>query len=109
MEELLGRVECVSLHFVLKINRNKTSVMIVDRANNNSPEVRKIANGDVVQSYIYLGALISNSAGCVDEIKRRMTILTSAMDRLKKIWGTRNITEATKIRLVRALLFPVFL
>ncbi|XP_012553302.2 LINE-1 reverse transcriptase homolog [Bombyx mori] len=74
MEELLGRVERVSLDFGLKINRNKTSVMIVDRANNNSPEVTKIANCDVVQSYIYLGALISNTGGCVDEIKRRMAV-----------------------------------
>ncbi|XP_028036754.1 myrosinase 1-like [Bombyx mandarina] len=83
--------------------------MIVDRANNNSPEVTKIASCDFVQSYIYLGALISNTGGGVDEIKRRMAISRSAMDRLKKIWGNRNITKATKIRLVRALVFTIFL
>nr|XP_037868946.1 uncharacterized protein LOC119628915 [Bombyx mori] len=81
--------------------------MIVDRANNNWPEATKIANCDVVHSYIYLGAL--NTGGCVDEIKRRMAISRSAMDRPKKIWGNRNITKATKIRLVRALVFPIFL
>ncbi|KAL4720543.1 hypothetical protein ACJJTC_001440 [Scirpophaga incertulas] len=48
--------------------------MIVDRPNNKLPEVTKIANCDVVQSYIYLGAQISNRGGCADEIKRRMAI-----------------------------------
>lgn len=83
--------------------------MIVDRANNNSPEVTCIANCQVVQSYIYLGSLIANNGGCVDEIKRRMAISRSAMDKLKKIWGNRNITRATKTRLVKALVFPIFL
>ncbi|KAJ0179101.1 hypothetical protein K1T71_004813 [Dendrolimus kikuchii] len=42
-------------------------------------------------------------------IKRRMAITRSAMDRLGKIWRNRNITKATKMRLVRALVFPIFL
>ncbi|KAJ0176148.1 hypothetical protein K1T71_008322 [Dendrolimus kikuchii] len=102
-------MEQVSLDFGLKINRSKTKIMIVDRLKNNSPEVTKIANCDVIQSYIYLGALISNNGGCTEEIKRRMAITRSAMDRLGKIWRNRNITKATKMRLVRALVFPIFL
>lgn len=109
MEELLSKMESVSLGFGLRINRSKTKVMIVDRINNNSPEVTTIANCDVVQSYIYLGALITNEGGCAEEIKRRMAITRSAMDKLKKIWRNRNITKATKTRLVRALVFPIFL
>ncbi|KAJ0175277.1 hypothetical protein K1T71_009418 [Dendrolimus kikuchii] len=66
-------MEQVSFDFGLKINRSKTKIMIVDRLNNNSPEVTKIANCDVIQSYIYLGALISNNGGCTEEIKRRMS------------------------------------
>ncbi|CAH2238965.1 jg19289 [Pararge aegeria aegeria] len=31
------------------------------------------------------------------------------MDKLQKIWRNRKITKATKIRLVRALVFPIFL
>ncbi|CAH2235409.1 jg13268 [Pararge aegeria aegeria] len=103
------KMEDVSLEFGLKINRSKTKVMIVDRMNNNLPEVSKIANCEVVQSYVYLGALVSNNGGCIDEIKRRMAISRSAMDKLQKIWRNRNITKATKIRLVKALVFPIFL
>ncbi|KAJ0178601.1 hypothetical protein K1T71_005376 [Dendrolimus kikuchii] len=109
MQSLLTKMEQVSLDFGLKINRSKTKIMIVDRLNNNSPEVTKIANCDVIQSYIYLGALISNNGGCAEEIKRRMAITRSAMDRLGKIWRNGNITKATKMRLVRALVFPIFL
>lgn len=109
MEELLLKMEQVSLEFGLKINRNKTKVMIVDRANNNSPEVTKIANCEVVHSYVYLGTLISNNGGCIDEVKRRMAITRTSMDKMRKIWRNRNITKATKIRLVRTLIFPIFL
>ena len=109
MEDLLRKMESVSLEFGLKINRSKTKMMIVDRANNNSPKVTHIGNCNVVQSHIYLGVLISNNGGCADEIKRRMAITGSAMDRLRKIWKNHNITKATKIRLVRALIFPIFL
>jgi len=99
----------VSLDFGLRINRNKTKVMIVDRANNNSPEVTRIAGCEIVQSYVYLGALISNNGGCADEIGRRMAISRSSMDRLGKVWRSRNITRTTKIKLVKALVFPIFL
>lgn len=109
MEELLHRMERVSLEFGLKINRSKTKVMIVDRANNNLPDVTQIANCKVVSTYIYLGALISNNGGCVDEVKRRMAITRAAMDKMRKIWRNNNITKATKIRLVRTLIFPIFL
>ncbi|KAL0879221.1 hypothetical protein ABMA27_003004 [Loxostege sticticalis] len=109
MQELLKRMEAVSLEFGLKINRSKTKVMIVDRANDNSPEVKHIANCEVVQSYVYLGALISKNGGCIDEVKRRMAITRSTMSKLQKVWKNRNITKATKTRLVRSLIFPVFL
>ncbi|CAH2243910.1 jg18573 [Pararge aegeria aegeria] len=109
MEDFLQKMEDVSLEFGLKINRSKTKVMIADRMNNNLPEVSKIANCEVVQSYVYLGALVSNNGSCIDEIKRRMAISRSAMDKLQKIWRNRNITKATKIRLVRALVLPIFL
>ncbi|CAH2237332.1 jg3829 [Pararge aegeria aegeria] len=83
-------MERVSIEFGLKINHNKTKMMIVDRANNNSPEVTQIANCEVVQSYIYLGALISNNRGCVEEVKRHIAIARTTMDRLKKIWKNKS-------------------
>lgn len=52
--------------------------MIVDKnSNKNSLEVTQIAYCDLVQSYIFLGLLISNNGSSVDEVKRRMTITRS--------------------------------
>ena len=99
----------MTLEFGLKINRIKAKMLIVDRTNNNSPEVTHIANCEVVQSYIYLGTLITSNGGCTEEIKRRMAITRNAMDRFGKIWKNRNITKNTKTRLVRTLVFPIFL
>ncbi|CAH2233881.1 jg18186 [Pararge aegeria aegeria] len=109
MEQLLRKMECVSQDFGLMINRSKTKMMVIDRAKNNSPEIIQIANCEVVQSYVYLGALITNNGGCVEEVKRRMAITRTTIEKLKKIWRNRNITKATKIRLVQTLVVPIFL
>ncbi|KAI8429179.1 hypothetical protein MSG28_007716 [Choristoneura fumiferana] len=107
--KLLHRIERVSLQFGLKINRQKTKMMIVDRSQNNAPHITEIANCEVVQSYIYLGSLITNTGGSEDEIKRRIAITRSAMEKLTRIWRDRNITKTTKVQLVRSLVFPIFL
>lgn len=62
--------------------------MIVDRAEHHTKEVQLIANCEVVQSYVYIGSVISNIGGCQAEIKRRSSIARSAVERLTKIWQT---------------------
>ncbi|XP_063547168.1 uncharacterized protein LOC134754758 [Cydia strobilella] len=76
---------------------------------NNVVKPKAIGNCEVVSSYIYLGSLVPDSGGSVDEIKRRIAITRSAMEKLSEIWRDRNITKATKTRLVRSLVFPVLL
>lgn len=69
MEELLQRIEKVSLEFGLKINRIKTKVMIVDRTNNDSPEINQFSNCEVIQAYISLRSLITINGGCANDVK----------------------------------------
>lgn len=107
--ELLQILETTSQEWGLAINREKTKMMIVDRQNNNKPEVTQIGNCEVVNSYIYLGSLISNKGGCEEEVKRRNAITRSAMEKMTKVWKDRNVTNATKIKLVRTLIFPILL
>ncbi|CAH2242437.1 jg20438 [Pararge aegeria aegeria] len=96
MEHLLTRLERISLSFGHAINRDKTKIMIVERAELNHPDIPMIGYCEVVQSYVYLGSTISNTGGCEEEIQRRCAITRSAVDRLKKLWCSRNITKATK-------------
>lgn len=109
IETLLRRLEITALEFGLAINRDKTKMLIVDRANNNQPDVRNIAGCEVVKSYVYLGSTITNTGGCEDEIRRRCAMTRSSVERLTKIWKDRRITRMTKSRLMRCLVFPIFL
>lgn len=109
MENLLNRLETTSLRFGLAINRDKTKMMIVDRAEQSGTNVQSIAGCAVVSSYVYLGSTISSTGGCGDEIRRRCAITRSAVERLGKIWKDRRITKNTKIRLMKCLVFPIFL
>lgn len=107
--ELLKRLEDVSALYGLNINYNKTKIMIIDREHNNYPETRSIGHCEVVNSFVYLGALIENTGGCECEIRRRIQLARSAMTQLNKIWRDRNITKQTKINLVSTLVFSIFL
>lgn len=107
MRLLLQKLEAESLNLGLAINRSKTKLMIVDRA-------QKLADiddigVDVVQNYIYLGSQICNDGSCEPEIRRRIAMAKDAMTRLNGLWKNRGITNTTKMRLVRALIFPIFL
>ena len=112
VRELLAfieRLEVVSLDFGLKINVNKTKIMIVDRENegrNNQPD--RVGRFEVVDKFIYLGSMLQNSGSSELEIRRRIEIARSAMTQLFKVWKNRNITKATKIKLVNTLIFPIF-
>ncbi|CAH2233651.1 jg10619 [Pararge aegeria aegeria] len=68
-----------------------------------------IPSVDIVEDCIYLGSQICNDGSCVPEIKRRIAMAKSAMTRLGSIWKNRGITFNTKSRLVRALIFPIFM
>lgn len=53
--------------------------------------------------------VVTNTWGSEAQIKRIIVITLIAMDKLSKIWKDRNITKATKIRLMKSLVFPIIL
>ncbi|VEN44000.1 unnamed protein product, partial [Callosobruchus maculatus] len=79
--------------------------MIVEREHDSHPEIKSIGHCEVVQSFVYLGSLIDNSGSCENEIRRRIQQARVAMTKLIKIWRDHNITKATKMSLVRYLVF----
>ncbi|XP_063537549.1 uncharacterized protein LOC134746908 [Cydia strobilella] len=109
MQELFQRLETESDRMGLTVNRSKTKLMVVDRAKKLPRIVNIVPGVDIVDHYVYLGALIYDDGDCVPEIKRRIGLAKEAMTRLNVIWKKRGITSATKTRLVRALVFPIFL
>ena len=63
-------------------------------------------NGNSDRPY-FLGSKITVDGDCSHEIKRRLLLGRKAMTNLDSILKSRDITLLTKVRLVKAMVFPV--
>ena len=65
-------------------------------------------NSGTVSDFIFLGSKITAAMGdCSHEIKRCLLLGRKVMTNLDNILKSRDITLPTKVRLVKALVFPV--
>ena len=62
---------------------------------------------ETVTNFIFLGAKITADGDCSHEIKRRLLLGRKVMTNLDSILKSRDITLPTKVRLVKAMVFPV--
>ena len=62
---------------------------------------------ETVADFIFLGSKITADGDCSHEIKRRLLLGRKVMTNLDSIFKTRDITLLTKVRLVKAMVFPV--
>ena len=64
---------------------------------------------EIVTELIFLGSKITADGDCSHEIKRPLLLGRKAMTNLDSILKSRGITSLTKVRLVKAMVFPVFM
>ena len=57
--------------------------------------------------FIFSGSKITADGDCSHEIKRRMLLGRKAMTDLDSVLKSRDITLLTKVRLVKAMVFPI--
>ena len=62
---------------------------------------------ETVRDFIFWGSKITADGGCSHEIKRCLFLGRKAMINLNNILKSRDITLPTKVRLVKAMVFPV--
>ena len=62
---------------------------------------------ETVSAFIFLGSKITADGDCSHEIKRRLLLGRKVMTNLDNILKSRDITLPTKVRLVKAMVFPV--
>ena len=62
-----------------------------------------------MSDFIFLGSKITVDDDCSHEIKRRLLLGRKVMTNLDSILKSRDITLPTKVRLVKAMVFPVVL
>ena len=88
----------------LKLNIQKTRIMA------SGPITSWEIDGETVETvldFILWGSKITADGDCSQEIKRRLLLERKVMTNLDSIFKSRDITLPTKVRLVKAMVFPV--
>ena len=74
------------------------------------PNTSWLIDGETVETmddFIFLSSKIAADGDCSHEIKRRLLLGRKVMSNLDIILKSRDITLPTKVRLVKAMVFPV--
>ena len=86
----------------LKLNVQRTKIM----ASANTSWQIDGETMETVSDFIFLGSTITADGDCSHEIKRCLILGRKAMTNLDSILKSRDITLPTKVRLVKAMVFP---
>ena len=104
LKSLLMKVKEESGKVGLKLNIQKTKIMA------SGPITSWQIDGQIVETvvdFIFLGSKITADGDCSHEIKRRLLLGRKVMTNLDGIFKSREITLPTKVRLAKAMVFPV--
>ena len=103
LKSFLMKVKGKSGKAGLKLNIQKTKIMA------SSPNTSWQTDGETMETvsdFIFLGSTITADDDCSHEIKRCLILGRKAMTNLDSILKSRDITLPTKVRLVKAMVFP---
>ena len=104
LKSLFMKVKEESEKVGLKLNIQKTKVMA------SGPFISWQIDGETLETvsdFIFLGSKITADGNCSHEIKRRLLLGKKVITNLDSILKSRGITLPTKVRLVKAMVFPV--
>jgi len=105
LQELVDRLDRVSRKYSLLINVNKTKVMASDGI-----ACRILIQNELleqVDTFPYLGSLITEDGECTTEFRTMLNRGQAIDASLQKIWKSHSIPISTKIRPMKALVWPV--
>ena len=101
LKNLLMNVKEESEKAGLKLNIQKTKIMA------SGPITSWEIDGETVSDFILGGSKITADGDCCHEIKRCLLLGRKVMTNLDSILKSRDVTLLTKVRLVKAMVFPV--
>ena len=104
LKSLLMKVKEESENVGLKLNIQKTKIMA------SGPITSWEIDGETVETvsdFIVLGSKIIADGDCSHEIKRHLLLGRKVITNLDRLFKSRAITLPTKVRLVKAMVFPV--
>ena len=88
----------------LKLNIQKTKIMASSLITSWEIDGEAV---ETVSDFIFLGSKITADGDCSHEIKRHLLHGIKVMTNLDSIFKSRDITLPTKVRLIKAMVFPV--
>ena len=104
LKSLLMKVKEENEKVGLKLNIQKTKMMV------SGPIISWQIVGETMETvsdFIFLSSKITADCDCSHEIKRRLLLGRKVMTSLDSIFKSRDITLPTKVRLVKAMVFPM--
>ena len=104
LKSLLMKMKEESEKVGLKLNIQKTKTMA------SGPTTSWKIDGETVETvsdFIFGGSKITADGDCSHEIKRCLLLGSNVMTNLESIFKSRDITLPTKVRLVKAMVFPM--
>ena len=104
LKRLLMKVKEESENVGLKLNIQKTKIMA------SGPTTSWQIDGEIVEivsDFIFGGSKITADGDCNHEIKRLLLLGRKVMTNLDSVFKSRDITLPTKVRLIKAMVFPV--
>ena len=104
LKSLLMKVKEESEKVGLKLSIQKTKIIASGPITSWEIDRERV---ETVSDFIFLASKITADGDCSHEIKRRLLLGRKVMINLDSIFKSRDITLPTKIRLVKAMVFPV--
>ena len=103
LKSLLMKVKEESRKVGLKLNIQKTKIMA------SSPITLGQIDGETVTDFTFWASKITEDGDCSHEIERHLLLGRKVMTNIDSILKSRDITLPTKVHLVKAMVFPVFM
>ena len=100
-KSLMMKVKEESEKIGLKLNIQKTKIMA------SGPITSWCIDGETVAAFIFGGSKITADGDCSHEIQRRLLLGRKVITNLDSILKSRDFTLPTKVRLIKAMVFPV--
>ena len=104
LKSLLMKVEEESEKVGLKLNIQKTKIIASGPVTSWEIDGKTV---ETVSDFILRGSKITADGDCNHEIKRHLLLGRKVMTNLDSIFKSRDITLPTKVRLIKAMVFPV--
>ena len=106
LKSLLMKVKEESEKVGLKLNNQKTKIMASSLITSWEIDGETVA---IVSDFIFWGSKITADGDCSHGIKRPLLLGKKVINNLDSILKSRDITLPTNVRLVKAMVFPVFM